>query len=106
MKKRTALADNLASLVRENLNELIDEETTRKFGELNIVGEVQERPGGAIAVKFTPLSPYSPIAVDVGRRIRDAALKVPGVASVTVECNGHMLDDLVNRLVNVHAKKL
>ncbi len=102
---KTALADNLASSVRENLNELIDEETTRKFGELNIVGEVQERPGGVVAVKFTPLSPYSPLAVDVGRRIRDAALKVQGVTSVTVECNGHMLDDLVNRLVNPQAKK-
>jgi len=42
--------------------------------------------------------------VDTGREIRKAALAVNGVKRVTVECTGHMMDDLVNRLVNREEK--
>jgi hypothetical protein len=72
----------LSKRVVERLNELVDEETKRKFGELNIVTEVSEMATGSISVKFQPLSAYSPLAVDTGRS------------------SGHMMDDLVNRLVN------
>jgi metal-sulfur cluster biosynthetic enzyme len=99
------LTDSLVSHVRENLDGIVEEETTRKLGELNIISEVLEGPGGAVTVKFTPLSPYSPTAVETGRRIRESALRVEGVTSVNVECNGHMLDELVNRLVNQELKK-
>ena len=51
-------------------------------------------------MRFQPLSAYSPMAVDTGRSIRQAALSVEGVQAVRVECAGHMMDDLVNRLVN------
>ena len=51
-------------------------------------------------MRFTPLSVYSPTAVDLGRRIKAAAEKVDGVKKVVVECSGHMQDELVNRLVN------
>jgi metal-sulfur cluster biosynthetic enzyme len=91
---------DLSKNVTERLNEVIDEETKRKFGELNIVTEVSEMAPGSIKVKFQPLSAYSPIAVNTGRSIRDAALAVDGVKVVRVECSGHMMDDLVNRLVN------
>jgi len=94
------LPSELSTKVAEKLNELIDEETNRKFGELNVVIEVAEMATGAIRVKFQPLSAYSPIAVDTGRSIRDAALKVDGVMTVRVDCTGHMMDELVNRLVN------
>ena len=100
------MSDNLVSHVRENLDGIVEEETTRKLGELNIISEVFELPEGIVTVKFAPLSPYSPTAVETGRRIRDAALRVEGVRSVTVECNGHMLDELVNRLVNNPQGKL
>jgi metal-sulfur cluster biosynthetic enzyme len=90
----------LSKLVTERLNEVIDEETKRRFGELNIVTEVSETATGSIRVKFQPLSAYSPTAVNTGRSIRDAALSVEGVKVVRVECSGHMMDDLVNRLVN------
>ena len=87
-------------LVTERLDELVEEETSRKMGELNIVTEVSETASGSVKVKFQPLSPYSPLAVDIGRSIREAALSVDGVKTVRVECTGHMMDDLVNRLVN------
>jgi metal-sulfur cluster biosynthetic enzyme len=90
----------LSKLVTERLNEVIDEETKRRFGELNIVTEVSETATGSIRVKFQPLSAYSPTAVNTGRSIRDATLSVDGVKAVRVECSGHMMDDLVNRLVN------
>jgi metal-sulfur cluster biosynthetic enzyme len=90
----------LSKRVTERLNEVIDEETKRRLGELNIVTEVSEVDTGSIRVKFQPLSAYSPTAVNTGRSIRDAALSVDGVKAVRVECSGHMMDDLVNRLVN------
>lgn len=94
------MPSELSKRVSERLNDLVDEETERKFGELNIVIEVSETNTGSIRVRFQPLSAYSPIAVDIGRNIRSAALAVDGVLTVRVECTGHMMDDLVNRLVN------
>jgi len=90
----------LSKAVVARLNDLVDEETKRRFGELNIVTEVSEMATGSIRVKFQPLSAYSPIAVDTGRSIKKAALSIDGVRAVRVECSGHMMDDLVNRLVN------
>ena len=90
----------LSKAVATRLNDLVDEETKRKFGELNIVTDVSEMATGSIRVRFQPLSAYSPIAVDTGRSIKNAVLSVDGVQAVRVECSGHMMDDLVNRLVN------
>ena len=94
------MASELSKRVSLRLDELVDEETKRKFGELNIVTDVSEMATGSIRVKFQPLSAYSPIAVDIGRNIRQTALGVDGVQAVRVECAGHMMDDLVNKLVN------
>jgi metal-sulfur cluster biosynthetic enzyme len=94
------VGSDLEKRVSEHLKDLVDEETTRKFGELNIVTDVSEITMGSVRVKFQPLSAYSPLAVDTGRSIRDAALAVEGVKTVRVECGGHMMDELVNRIVN------
>jgi len=95
---------DLAKKVSSTLNDLIDEETKRKFGELNVVTAVEETSPGSFKIRFRSLSPYSPLAVDVGREIRRSALSVSGVRAVEVESTGHMMDDLINRLVNVEAK--
>ncbi|MDG6900780.1 MAG: DUF59 domain-containing protein [Nitrososphaerota archaeon] len=94
------MPSELSKRVTERLDDIVDEETKRRLGELNIVTEVQEMATGSIRVKFQPLSAYSPIAVDTGRSIKQAALSVDGVLAVRVECAGHMMDELVNRLVN------
>lgn len=86
--------------IRANIFELVEEETGRKLGELSIVTEVFEVTPGVVKAKFTPLSVYSPTAVDLGRRIKAAGEKVPGLKKMVVECSGHMQDELVNRLVN------
>lgn len=94
------MPSELSRRVAERLNDIVDEETKRKLGELNVVTEVSEMATGSIRVRFQPLSAYSPMAVDTGRSIRQAALSVAGVQAVRVECAGHMMDELVNRLVN------
>lgn len=94
------MPSELSKAVAARLDEIVDEETKRRLGELNVVTEVSEMATGSIRVMFQPLSAYSPTAVDTGRSIRKAALSVDGVQAVRVECAGHMLDDLVNRLVN------
>lgn len=94
------MPSELSKRVTERLNEIVEEETKRKLGELNVVTDVSEMATGSIRVRFQPLSAYSPIAVDTGRSIREAALSVDGVQAVRVECAGHMMDELVNRLVN------
>ena len=99
------MPSELSKRVTERLNDIVDDETKRRLGELNIVTEVQEMATGSIRVKFQPLSAYSPTAVDTGRCIRQAALPVDGVQAVRVECAGHMMDELVNRLVNEDGPK-
>jgi metal-sulfur cluster biosynthetic enzyme len=94
------LEKELAKRVSERLDELVDEETTRRLGELNIVTDVSVTSTGSLMIKFQPLSAYSPLAVETGKSIRDAALGVEGVKAVRVECGGHMMDELVNRIVN------
>lgn len=96
---------DLEKRVSERLKDLVDEETTRKFGELNIVTDITEVSPGSVRVKFQPLSAYSPLAVDTGRSIRDAALAVEGVKTARVECGGHMMDELVDRIVNKNEMK-
>lgn len=85
---------------KASIFELVEEETGRKLGELSIVTEVFEVTPEVVKVRFTPLSVYSPTAVELGRRIKSAGEKVQGVKKMVVECNGHMQDELVNRLVN------
>lgn len=94
------MESDLVARVTERLKDILDEETNRKLGELNTITDVSELQPGTIRVRFRPLSAYSPLAVDVGRSIRDACTSVEGVAAVRVECVGHMMDDLVNRIVN------
>ena len=85
---------------RETVYGLVEEETGRKLGQLTVVTEIAEVTPGVIKVRFTPLSAYSPTAVELGRRIGAAIMGVEGVKKVVVECDGHMQDELVNRLVN------
>jgi hypothetical protein len=94
------MAAELAKNAREAIYAVVEEETGRRLGELTVVTEVTEIAPGEIRVRFTPLSAYSPTAVDLGRRIRHAAGNVQGLVKITVECDGHMQDELVNRLVN------
>ena len=94
------MPSELSKRVTERLNEVVDEETKRKLGELNVITEVTEMARGSIRIRFQPLSAYSPIAEGTGTSIREAAMAVEGVQAVRVECSGHMMDELVNRLVN------
>ena len=93
------MTSELTERAKSSIFELVEEETGRKLGELTVVTEIFEVTPGVIKVRFTPLSAYSPTAVDLGRRIKATGEKVEGVKKMVVECNGHMQDELVNRLV-------
>ncbi|MDA4121567.1 MAG: hypothetical protein OK456_00120 [Thaumarchaeota archaeon] len=95
------MSKEVVDAVRANIFELVEEETGRKLGELSIVTEVFEVTPDVVKARFTPLSVYSPTAVDLGRRIKAAGEKVSGLKKMVVECSGHMQDELVNRLVNL-----
>ena len=73
------MPSELSKKVTEKLNDVVDEETKRRLGELNVVTEVTEMATGSIRIRFQPLSAYSPVAVDTGRSIREAAMSVRGV---------------------------
>jgi len=94
------LTKEMVEAAKASIFELVEEETGRKLGELSVVTEVFEVTPEVIKARFTPLSVYSPTAVDLGRRIKAAGEKVEGVKKMVVECDGHMQDELVNRLVN------
>jgi len=94
------MQSDMVPRVQARLKDLVEEETGRKFGELNIINEVTQTSNGTVLIRFRSLSPYSPTAVNTGRQIRFATLGVEGVTGVSVECVGHMMDELVNRLVN------
>lgn len=94
------MGEELVKGAREAVYEVVEEETSRKLGELTVVTELFEVTPGVIKVRYTPLSVYSPTAVDLGRKIKAAGEKADGVKKVVVECSGHMQDELVNRLVN------
>lgn len=94
------MAGELAARAKALVDEVVEEETGRKLGELTIVTEIFEVTPGVIKVRFTPLSVYSPTAVELGKRIKTAAQSAEGARKVVVECSGHMDDVLVNRLVN------
>ena len=63
------MPSELSKEVVSRLNDLVDDETKRKLGELNIVTDVSEMATGSIRVRFQPLSAYSPTAVNTGRSI-------------------------------------
>lgn len=55
---------------------------------------------GEAVIRFASLAPCSPTAYWIGREIRRAALEVEGVRKVRVICEGHVMDELVDQLVN------
>lgn len=92
--------DRVEQDILARVNQLVDPETRRTFGELNIILDVKMNEDGTAKVTFAPTSPFSPIAFNIGADIKTAASEVKGVKRVQVVCQGHMMDELVNRLVN------
>jgi len=51
------LQNDLTKSVTEKLDQLVEEETSRKFGELNIINDVSVVGDGTLRIRFSPLSP-------------------------------------------------
>ena len=90
----------LEKQIIDKVSQIKDVETNRTFGEINIVTEVKIVEDGIAKIVFSPTSPYSPIAVNIGMDIKKATSDIPGLKKVIVLCQGHMQDELVNKLVN------
>ena len=92
--------NNLLKEVLDRVNQLTDPETDRTINDLNLVTEVKILDDGTIQITFAPNSPCSPTAVNLGVSIRNAAQSVDSGRKVVVVCVGHIMDELVNNLVN------
>jgi len=83
----------------EHVQKVRDPETNRPLSESNIILEVSRVDEETIRVVYSPFSPASPVAVDLGKRIREAVSEAAPNYKIQVVCKGHLLDDLVNRLL-------
>ena len=94
---------NLTALeekVKERINAIIDPETGLPFGEMRLIKKLEEKKPGIIRIVFRPTSPLCPIAVKLAFDIKNEALKVEGVDTVLVYCQDHMMEEMINRIVN------
>jgi metal-sulfur cluster biosynthetic enzyme len=91
--------DTLLKDLVEQIQKVRDPETNRLLSESNIILEISRVDDETIRVVYSPFSPASPVAVDLGRRIREAVSEVAPRYKIQVVCRGHLLDDLVNRLL-------
>ena len=83
------------------LGNLIDPETGRSLDSANLILDMDFLQDGTIQIIYSPFSPASPVAVNLGKEIRSAVLSSSPERRVKVICQGHFLDEVVNRLVNI-----
>jgi predicted metallopeptidase len=91
--------DTLLKDLVEHIEKVRDPETNRLLSESNIILEISRVDDKTIRVVYSPFSPASPVAVDLGRRILKAASEAAPNYKIEVVCKGHLLDELVNRLL-------
>ena len=86
--------------ILDRLGNITDPETGRRLDSTNLILDVDFLQDGTIQIVYSPFSPASPVAVNLGKEIRSAALTATPDKRVRVVCQGHLMDELVNRLVN------
>lgn len=92
--------NTLLKELADRIQKVKDPETGQLLSESNIILDIVRLDDGTICIIYSPLSPVSPVAVDLGRRILKAASEAAPNSRVQVVCKGHLLDELVNRLLN------
>jgi metal-sulfur cluster biosynthetic enzyme len=90
----------LEEKVRKRVNAIVDPETGLTFGEMKLITELKERDPGVIRIDFRPTSSFCPIALKFALDIKDTTLKVDGVEKALVYCQGHMIEEEINRIIN------
>ena len=86
--------------VREAVEQVIDPETGLTFGQMKMITGVKEEEPGVVRIDFVPSSPFCPIAFKLAQDIKEKALKVKGVKKALVYCNGHTMEEAINKMVN------
>jgi len=90
----------LEEKVKAKVNNLIDPETGLNFGEMGLIQSVKEIGDGIVQVDFVPTSPMCPIAFRFATDIREVAKQVEDVKKVKVYCHGHVMEAMINDVVN------
>lgn len=86
--------------VMEALKTVMDPETGMSMVDMQLISKVEEAEG-SVGIEFIPSSPMCPIAFYLAQEIKEAAQKVEGVKKVTINCKGHMMEEQINKSVNV-----
>jgi len=99
----------LEEKVRETVDAIIDPETGLTLGEMKLIRQLKEERSGSVRIEFRPSNPFCPIALKLGLDIKNAALGVDGVDEALVCCQGHVIEETINRIINsaeVHSQEL
>jgi metal-sulfur cluster biosynthetic enzyme len=84
--------DTLLKDLVEQIQKVRDPETNRLLSESNIILEISRVDDETIRVVYSPFSPASPVAVDLGRRIREAVQKVTSTNDLNLVPRCHFRD--------------
>ena len=91
--------DNLLNKLMGQIYTITDPETGIRLDRTNLIIDSKILKNGKIQIVYSPFSPASPVAVDLGRQIKTVARKSAPEMEIEVICQGHIMDDLINRLL-------
>lgn len=78
----------------------MDPHIPMKIVDMGLIDEVKVDKDNNVHVDFHGSNPYCPMAIEIGRMIKEAASAVPGVKKVTVKLNSHVNEDECNKAIN------
>lgn len=90
----------LEDKVRVEVEKIIDPETGMTFGQMKLVTGLKETKPGVVEIGFVPSSPFCPLAFKLAMDVRRTAENVEGVKKAIVHCQGHMMEEAINKMVN------
>ena len=95
----------LAQIVQQRIGGIMDPEIDITYSQLRILDVIKEAEPGVFDISYTPSSIYCPFVLRIAQQIKKTALSVNGVKSVKVICNGSVLEDKVNKIINAERPK-
>jgi metal-sulfur cluster biosynthetic enzyme len=67
---------------------------------MKLIRELKENEPGVVRIVFRSTSPFCPIALKLAADIKNAASRITGVNRVLVYCEGHIMEEKINRTIN------
>ena len=91
---------SLEERVKAEVEKVIDPETGLTFGQMEMIKSLKEVEPGVVRIEFVPSSPFCPIAFKLAMDVRRTAERVEGVKRAYVYCQGHIMKEAIDRMVN------